>query len=277
MELYTETSYRVSEIVTRKYSTSFSASTRLFDGNIRPHIYAIYGLVRIADEVVDTYNGTDRKKVIQDLRQDLYGALERTYSTNPVIHAFVLTARQYGIDTSLIDPFFDSMMMDLQPAQYTDQLYKDYIYGSAEVIGLMCLRVFCQGDIVLYGKLEKGASALGAAYQKVNFLRDMAGDYRELGRLYFPGVKFETFNESDKQKIVADIEKDFALAKKSIHNLPNGSRRAVQMSVVYYEALLTKLKNTSPVVIKQKRIRINDVHKFLLYVGSLQRNIRHDA
>jgi len=264
MDLYNDVSYDISKLVTNGYSTSFGSATKLFPVSIRKHIYAIYGLVRIADEVVDTYRGKDVDKVLLDLETEVYTALRRGYSTNPVIQSFVLTATVYGIDRSLIHPFFVSMAMDLHPAVYTQESYQKYIYGSAEVVGLMCLRVFCEGDDKLYSKLEKGAKALGAAYQKVNFLRDMAADYTELGRLYFPGVVFESFDDAAKEKIIRNIEKDFIVAERSIHLLPDNSNNAVFMSFVYYQALLSKLRKTPAVTIKQKRIRINDAAKTAL-------------
>lgn len=268
MDLYVESSYRVSELIMKKYSTSFSSSTRLFAPDIRRDIYAIYGLVRIADEVVDSHKGDDAETILNELQKDVSRGLQRGYSTNPVVEAFVVTATKYGIDASLVDPFFTSMAMDLRPITYTDAVYKTYIYGSAEVVGLMCLKVFCQSDDGLYRKLKKGAQALGAAYQKVNFLRDMAADYKELGRVYFPGVTFETFSETDKQHIIVDIEKDFSLAKQAVVRLPRNSQRAVRVSVVYYEALLEKLKRTSSETIKLRRTRINNFRKVTLLLTS---------
>lgn len=264
MDLYNDVSYDISKLVTNGYSTSFGSATKLFPISIRKHIYAIYGLVRIADEVVDTYRGKDVDKVLLDLETEVYTAMRRGYSTNPVIQSFAITAKVYGIDRSLIHPFFVSMAMDLHPAVYTQATYEKYIYGSAEVVGLMCLRVFCEGNDKLYGKLEKGAKALGAAYQKVNFLRDMAADYKELGRLYFPGVEFDSFDDAVKEKIIRNIEKDFIVAERSIHLLPENSNSAVFMSFVYYQALLAKLSKTPAATIKQKRIRINDVAKTAL-------------
>ncbi len=276
MELYNDVSFDVSKSVTEKYSTSFGSSTKLFPNNMRPYIYAIYGLVRIADEVVDTYRGKDVEIIIETLEKDVYEAIKRGYSTNPVIQSFVITARGYGIDKKLIKPFFKSMKMDLSPTLYTPSLYDEYIYGSAEVVGLMCLKVFCDNDAALYARLEKGASALGAAYQKVNFLRDIAADYNELGRLYFPGTTFETFNEKAKEKIVKDIEKDFALAHKAIPKLPESSQKAVALSYAYYSELLKKIKKTPAETLKKKRIRINNVRKALLMTGAL-RSQKHDV
>jgi 15-cis-phytoene synthase len=264
MELYNDTSFAASELLTKKYSTSFSMSSRLFSKDIQKYIYAIYGLVRIADEVVDTYRGKDVEKIIVTLEQDTYEAIKRGYSTNPIIHAFAVTAVQFDIGKELIKPFFKSMQMDLSPQLYTSDLYKEYIYGSAEVVGLMCLKVFCGGNVAQYQKLEKGASALGAAYQKVNFLRDIAADYAELGRLYFPNTTFETFDEAAKKRIIKDIEKDFAQAKKAIVSLPDNSRRAVGMSYVYYLELLKKIKKTPAETLKKKRIRVNNVRKVML-------------
>lgn len=264
MELYNKVAYAVSRLVTLDYSTSFGSSTKLFAKEIQPHIYAIYGLVRVADEVVDTYKGKDREDVLNALEQDVYTALKRGYSTNPIIQSFVLTANEYGISRTLIHPFFVSMLMDVKPVEYTQKLYETYIYGSAEVIGLMCLKVFVNGDDAQYTRLEKGARALGSAYQKVNFLRDMAADYKELGRVYFPGVTFDGFDDATKNKIIKDIERDFSAAKKAVARLPQSSQRAVGLSIVYYGALLEKLKKTPADVIKQKRVRINDFKKALL-------------
>lgn len=264
-KLYNDVSYKISQLITLDYSTSFSSSTRLFSKDIRPHIYAIYGLVRIADEAVDTYRGTDAGQVLHNLEEEVYAAVHRGYSTNPVVQSFALTASRFGIGRSLIQPFFASMAMDATPTIFTTERYQAYIYGSAEVVGLMCLRVFVQGNNKAYIQLEEGARALGAAYQKVNFLRDMAADYRQLGRVYFPGVTFETFDDAARDEIIADIEKDFTEAKQAASRLPVGSRKAVQLSITYYGALLKKLKKTPSAVIAQKRVRINDASKAIIF------------
>jgi len=278
MELYSRVSSQIAQLITTEYSTSFGKSTRLFPASIREHIYAIYGLVRIADEVVDTYRGKDVDMVIKELETEVYLALKRNYSPNPVIHAFAITAKKYGITRSLIHPFFLSMNMDLHPVSYTQALYEKYIYGSAEVVGLMCLRVFCNNDEVRYKKLEAGARALGAAYQKVNFLRDMAADYKELGRIYFPGITFETFDEKAKVGIIKDIQKDFIQAEKAIRKLPETSQKAVGMSFVYYSALLDKLEKTPAVVMTQRRIRISNPVKLLLFARAhISRRFTHDV
>lgn len=257
MELYNLTSYEVSRLITQRYSTSFSGSIKLFSQEIQPHIYAIYGLTRIADEIVDTYRGNDAALLLADLESEVYAAIERGYSANPVASAFALTAGRYKIDRTLLRPFFASMAMDLEPKTFTNRRYREYIHGSAEVVGLMCLRVFVNGDAGEYGRLRSAASALGAAYQKINFLRDLAADYGDLGRVYFPGVRFEDFNDTIKNEIVNEIEEDLRQASDGLMALPNNSRRAVHLSVVYYGRLLKKLKHTPAAEIKKRRIRLN--------------------
>jgi phytoene synthase len=264
MDTYTKFSYTASRDLTLTYSTSFGISSRLFSKSIRRHIYAIYGLVRIADEIVDTYPGTDRREQLDSFEAETYTAMHSGYSTNPIIHAFSLTAREYTIEKKFITAFFKSMRMDLEPKLYTQALYKTYIYGSAEVIGLMCLRIFCNKDETLYDSLESGAKALGAAYQKINFLRDLGADYKELGRLYFPGLTFDSFNDKTKQTIIKDIRKDIASASDSLIRLPKSSRVAVSTSLTYYVKLLDKLSRLPASEIKKKRVRINNTHKLLL-------------
>ena len=272
MELYSRTSFQISKLLTSRYSTSFGMSTRLFPVAMRQHIYAIYGMVRIGDEIVDTYRGSDAAKVLRDFEKEVYAALARGYSTNPVVHAFAMTATSYGITKDLIQPFFESMAMDLHPVEYDRQAYDTYIYGSAEVVGLMCLRIFCEGDDELYQRLEKGARALGAAYQKVNFLRDIAADYKELGRLYFPGTRYESFNESAKARIIKEIKKDFTEADKAIVLLPQSAKKAVSLSVAYYGRLLKKIERTPAETLKVKRIRISNAQKTrLLATHTLRR------
>lgn len=265
MELYNRTSLELSELLTRRYSTSFSMSSRLFSGTIKPHIYAIYGLVRIADEIVDTYMGDDAATLLDELERHTHDALTSGYSPNPIVHAFVITGRRYGIGMDLLAPFFASMRMDLTPKTYTDDLYDDYIYGSAEVIGLMCLRVFCDGNTARYDELSSGARALGAAYQKVNFLRDMHDDYARLGRVYFPGVDFQAFDEVQKRTIEHDIEKDFVAARVAIGDLPVGARTALKMSYDYYYSLFQKLTRADPATIKAGRLRLPTSYKLLLF------------
>lgn len=269
MELYTKVSYDNSRHLAMQYSTSFGLSSRFFAKSIRPHIYAIYGLVRIADEVVDTYKQPDAAKILDDLEQEVYYALESGYSTNPVVHAFAQTANRYDIDQSLIKPFFNSMRMDLRPVKYSEKDYKTYIHGSAEVVGLMCLKVFTSGNHKSYQRLEAGAKALGSAYQKVNFLRDMAADYKDLGRIYFPGLKFEDFDEDAKQAIIRDIRQDFQTALPVIRQLPASSRKATLLSYVYYSELLNKLGSTPASTLKADRVRLTSAQKLYLMTRTL--------
>ena len=260
MEQYTKTSYKLARTVTLDYSTSFSQSSQLFSSAIRNDIYAIYGLVRVADEVVDTYQGGDRTSVINELEAHTLQSLKTGFSPNPLVHAFVTTARRYGIGADLVKPFFKSMQMDLEPLMYTPKLYAEYIYGSAEVIGLMCLKVFCN-DEAEYKKQAAGARALGSAYQKVNFLRDIKADYDDRGRVYFPGVIFDTFNDTQKAAIVKDIQQDFKTARPAVAKLPTNARKAVALSFDYYSELLNKLEQTSANNIKAGRIRVSDIKK----------------
>lgn len=264
MDLYTKTSYELSRHITLRYSSSFGSSTKLFDAAIRPHIFAIYGLVRIADEIVDTYQGSDADAVLTALQQQVHEALASRYSSNPLVHAFASTAVQFSIDASLIDPFFESMRMDVTKKTFSQKEYEAYIYGSAEVIGLMCLRVFTQGDAARYESLVEGARALGAAYQKVNFLRDIASDSDERGRAYFPGVTFESFDDQEKEKVIYDIRADFSKAKEAINKLPLNARRAVKMSYAYYSNLLDLLARTPADAIKKQRLSLPKATKIAI-------------
>lgn len=197
MELYDSVSREINELITRRYSTSFGLSSTLFPRPLRTHIYAIYGLVRIADEIVDTYRGNDARELLDELETDTYRSIGSGYSANPVVHAYALTARTFGIERPVIEAFFSSMRMDITGYENTPENYERYIHGSAEAVGLMCLSAFVDGDTELYGELSGGASALGAAYQKINFLRDLASDTSELDRWYFPGSTYQTFDDED--------------------------------------------------------------------------------
>lgn len=266
MELYTKVAYENSRHVTLRYSTSFGISSRLFEGATRDHIYAIYALVRIADEIVDTYKKGDARTVLDTFEKQVYASMSSGFSTDLVIHAFAQTANRFTIEKSLIKSFFESMRMDLLPHTYKRADYDTYIYGSAEVVGLMCLRVFTEGKDARYRKLKDGAAALGAAYQKVNFLRDIAADYHERGRVYFPNVTFETFDDSDKDKIITDIRNDFDKSLLSLRQLPSSCRLAVATSYIYYMELLERLDTSSAQVVKQTRIRVPAVRKIGLLV-----------
>lgn len=267
MDRYSTTSYRLARIVTEDYSTSFSMSSLLLGRAIRPHIYAIYGLVRIADEIVDTYNTADSGAQLDQLETQVVNALTSGYSSNPLVHAFATTARRYHIDTELIAPFFVSMRRDLSPVSSlsTDE-YDTYIYGSAEVVGLMCLKVFVEGDQKAYDELRAGASALGRAYQKVNFLRDLGADADQLGRWYFPIGSAETFNDDIKNDIITDIEKDFAAARVAIPKLPTSARKAVATSYAYYSQLLAVIKATPADILRHSRVRVPNSRKIALLV-----------
>jgi phytoene/squalene synthetase len=269
MDLYTQVAYATSRHLTLRYSSSFGISSRLFPRDIQPHIYAIYGLVRIADEIVDTYRGPDARARLDELESTTLAALKTGFDVNPIVHAFALTARQYEIPDGLIRPFFASMRMDLPSSKYSQHQYQEYIYGSAEVVGLMCLRVFCNNDTVQYNNLEKGARALGSAYQKINFLRDLLADYKELGRVYFPGITFESFDENMKLRIIQDIRSDLRIAQSAIVRLPRSSRSAVKMSYVYYNELLKRLDAAPVAAIKAGRIRIPSRHKIQLLAKTL--------
>lgn len=264
MELYTSVCYELSERLTKRYSTSFSLSSRLFDSCIRRHIYAIYGLVRIADEIVDTYRGSDSLERLNNLETEVACAMETQYSANPVVHAYAQTARQFAIDSSLLMAFFESMRMDIDKKSFTKKQYDEYIYGSAEVIGLMCARVFVQGEKESYESLQTGARALGSAYQKVNFLRDMKSDYEERGRVYFPRVDFDSFNEAHKRAIEEDIEADFAVARQAIDDLPRVAIKAVRASYYYYYALFEDLKHADAETIKTRRLHVSSARKIAL-------------
>lgn len=268
MDLYTKTSYELSKKLTLNYSTSFSQSSKLFDTSIRNDIFAIYGFVRIADEIVDTYTGSNKANLLTQLEKEAYAAIEAGYSSNPVVHAFAITAQKYDITKALIEPFFESMRMDLRPVKYTQATYETYIYGSAEVVGLMCLKVFCTDNKPLYKRLRSEAQALGAAYQKVNFLRDFADDFKVNKRIYFPGITFGTFGEIDKVAIIKDIKKDFKKAKPALTTLPQTARAAVGLSYSYYNELLKKLEVTPAETIKTTRIRISDITKARLLVAA---------
>lgn len=261
MDQYRSVSGEVSRLITKRYSTSFSIASMLFGGSIRQHIYNIYGLVRIADEIVDTYSGKDALKLLDDFEKEVDQALGRNYSTNPIIQAFIDTASKFNVGNDLVAPFFKSMRIDTSKKSYTEEEYREYIFGSAEVVGLMCLKVFCFGNQAEYKKLMPGAKALGSAFQKVNFLRDMASDQKDLGRYYFPIGNYDGFDEQTKDEIIKDIERDFKSAKDAINKLPSNSRVAVTVAYKYYKALLSKLKAEKATKIKIERVRVNNFEK----------------
>jgi len=265
MDDYTAAAFLSSRAAMEQFSTSFSLASRLFGTELRSHVCNIYGLVRIADEIVDTYGGPDQLSLLNDLEAETYWAIERGYSSNLVVHAFAITAARYGIDQTLIAPFFESMRIDANHSYKIDQ-YQTYIYGSAEVVGLMCLKIFVESDD--YAPLVDGARSLGSAFQKVNFLRDLHEDWQQLQRYYFPVGSYEQFNDAIKQQIVADIKQDFIAAEDAIIALPSSSRRAVKIAYSYYRELLTILERTPAETLKQQRIRLPNRRKLTLLVAA---------
>ncbi|MEO7216165.1 phytoene/squalene synthase family protein [Mucilaginibacter sp.] len=266
MNLFDETCFECSKLITEKYSTSFSLGIKAFEKRLRYPVYAIYGFVRYADEIVDTFYGHDQRQLINDFRKETFTAIERGISTNPVLQSFQQVVNQYGIERELIDAFLTSMKMDLDKTEYDEGGYKVYIYGSAEVVGLMCLRVFCANDGMLYNQLIPKARSLGSAFQKINFLRDIKADYEDRGRTYFPGVDFANFTAHDKSTIETDIKKDFDDALAGIKQLPKAARLGVYVAYVYYRQLFKKIRRTPAGVIMQRRIRISNSRKLSLYL-----------
>jgi len=264
VQLFHTTSENCSRIVTENYSTSFSSAIRMLHKDLRTPIFNIYGFVRFADEIVDTFHDYDKQALLAQFRKDTYDAIERGISLNPVLNSFQRTVNGYNIDLKLVDAFFHSMEMDLDKKCYDSEGYKDYIYGSAEVVGLMCLYVFCEGNKDLYNKLEHSARALGAAFQKVNFLRDIKADYNGLSRVYFPGCDFSNFTEKDKREIEEDIQKDFQEAFEGIRQLPMKARFGVYVAYKYYFSLFKKIKQLQPAKVLDARIRIPDYRKAMI-------------
>lgn len=264
MALFNNTALECSKLVTERYSTSFTLGIKTLDRKFHLPIYAIYGFVRYADEIVDTLHDYDKKTLLDRFRHDTYQAIEEGISLNPVLHSFQMVVRQYSIDRPLIDAFLHSMEMDLYNQQYDADGYSEYIYGSAEVVGLMCLRVFCEGDCAEYDRLREAARKLGAAFQKVNFLRDLKSDFADRGRTYFPGVDFQAFGQKAKQQIEADIQHDFDDALKGILKLPTGARMGVYLAYTYYLTLFRKIKRLSATTISNQRIRVPNPQKIVL-------------
>ena len=260
--LFDKVSLECSKNVTNSYSTSFSLATKMLSKNIRQDIYNIYGFVRLADEIVDTFHDFDKKILLDRFIDELDYSLKNKISTNPILNSFQFTVNKYKIDYELIDAFLTSMKMDLKKVKYsTEKEYKDYIYGSADVVGLMCLKVFVGGNKETYKRLKPSAMSLGSAFQKVNFLRDLNADYSLLNRTYFPNLDFNDFDDDAKMLIMNDIEEDFRKALKGIYELPNNSKFGVYAAYKYYKRLLTKLKKTSYLKIKNQRVRVPNYQK----------------
>lgn len=272
INLFHEVSQECSRITTKKYSTSFSSAISLLHKDMRAPIRNIYGYVRFADEIVDTFHAYDKKALLEEFKKATYEALDHGISLNPILNSFQITVNTCQIDRKLIEAFLKSMEMDLQKRKYDQNAYNDYIYGSAEVVGLMCLWVFCEGNIVLYEQLKPYARSLGAAFQKVNFLRDLKEDYEGLDRIYFPGCDFSNFSYADKSFIEAEITRDFDHAYKGITQLPKKVRFGVYVAYKYYLSLFGKIKKLRPQHILEERIRISDHGKVFILAKAGIRN-----
>lgn len=267
--LFDNVSYHCSKIVTKSYSTSFSLATKMLANSIRADIYNIYGFVRFADEIVDSFHDYDKKTLFNNFTRDLEDALVNKISLNPILNSFQYTYHKYGIDKHLVDSFMESMRLDLHKSNYlTEEEFKKYIYGSADVVGLMCLKVFVKGDNLKYNELKESAMSLGSAFQKVNFLRDLKADYDGLDRSYFPNADLNNLDELAKQDIIQDIEQDFEKGLHGIKLLPLEAKFGVFMAYRYYNQLLKKLKKTPALKIKQARIRVSNHKKIELLMRS---------
>lgn len=261
IQLFHNVSHECSKITTARYSTSFSSAIKLLQKDIRGPIYDIYGFVRFADEIVDTFHEHDKARLLDDFKKQTYEAIQDQISLNPILNSFQITVNKYNIDLHLVDAFFKSMEFDLNKSSYDQACYASYIYGSAEVVGLMCLYVFCNGNQTQYEQLKPSAQALGAAFQKVNFLRDVKADYQQLNRVYFPGVDFSAFSFEMKKNIEDDIQRDFDNAYEGIIQLPLNARFGVYLAYKYYLSLFKKIKSVQPQKILEHRIRIPNYHK----------------
>ena len=267
--IFDKVSNDCSKLVIKRYSTSFYFSSSLLSKTIRQDIFNIYGFVRLADEIVDTFHEYPKQELLEDFEKELWRSVDNKISLNPILNSFQYTVNKYSIPKDLINSFLDSMKMDLEKKEYNSvEEYKKYIYGSADVVGLMCLKVFVKGSESSFSELSPFAISLGSAFQKVNFLRDLKDDSNVLNRVYFPNVDMNNFNEKSKKEIILEIEKDFENAVKGIVKLPKNSKFAVYIAYRYYNKLLKKLKRTSSENIVKKRIRIHNLQKFIVIARS---------
>ena len=267
--IFDKVSNDCSKLVIKRYSTSFYFSSSLLSKTIRQDIFNIYGFVRLADEIVDTFHEYPKKELLEDFEKELWRSVDNKISLNPILNSFQHTVNKYSIPKDLINSFLDSMKMDLEKKEYNSvEEYRKYIYGSADVVGLMCLKVFVKGSESSFSELSPFAISLGSAFQKVNFLRDLKDDSNVLNRVYFPNVDMNNFNEKSKKEIILEIEKDFENAVKGIVKLPKNSKFAVYIAYRYYNKLLKKLKHTSSENIVKKRIRIHNLTKFIVIARS---------
>jgi phytoene/squalene synthetase len=267
-ELFDNVSHEMSFLTTKRYSTSFSMGISFLHKELRKPIYAIYGFVRFADEIVDSFHGFEKEELLADFKRQTYESIDKGISLNPILNSFQWAVNTYRIPRELIDTFLSSMEMDLEKHEYDKDKYELYILGSAEVVGLMCLKIFVRGNEEEYERLKPLAMKLGSAFQKINFLRDLKADYQELGRTYFPGIDLNEFNATVKNQIEEDIEIDFQLGYEGIKQLPKNARFGVYMAYIYYYKLFKKIKSTSPQVILTERVRIPNNRKYGLFVTS---------
>jgi len=270
-QLFDDISLKTSKIVTKNYSTSFSLGILFLDKNIRGHIYSIYGFVRLADEIVDSFESYDQEYLLGQFEYDLHNAFVNKISLNPILNSFQKTYNEFNIGKDLTDKFMASMAMDLDKKEYNKSSYEEYILGSAEVVGLMCLKVFLDGDNEKYEELKPYAMRLGAAFQKINFLRDLKADYEDLGRSYCPNLDIENFDAKQKNIIEDEIEEDFKVALMGIKKLPKSSRQGVYLAYLYYQKLFLKIKRTPAQKILLERIRIPNLKKIVLMLQSFVR------
>ena len=273
-QLFDTLSLEMSAMTTKRYSTSFSIGIHFLSKDLQAPIYAIYGFVRFADEIVDTFHNYEKRELLQEFKAETYKAIERGISLNPILNSFQWAVNTYKIDLELVEVFLKSMEMDLETTQYEQKFYEQYILGSAEVVGLMCLKVFVRGNQETYLQLKDSAMKLGAAFQKINFLRDLHADYYQLGRTYFPEMNFDLFDQAMKTKIEAEIELDFKAGYEGIKSLPKDARFGVYMAYRYYIKLFHKIKKTDAQIILGQRIRIPNNKKYrLLFTSYLRHNL----
>ncbi|MEC8537237.1 MAG: phytoene/squalene synthase family protein [Bacteroidota bacterium] len=266
-------SLKTSELTTKTYSTSFSLGIKMLSKKFHEPIYSIYGFVRFADEIVDGFHDYDKKKLLIQFEKNCFDSIKDGISMNPILNSFQWVVNKYNIDHKLIKQFIYSMKMDLDSEKNYDQKeYEKYILGSAEVVGLMCLKVFVDGDDKIYKKLSYSAQKLGSAFQKINFLRDIKDDYNELGRTYFPNINLSNFNSKEKKEIESDIQKDFDDGYLGIKLLPSDARLGVYLAYIYYLKLFEKIKKLKPEIILKKRVRISNMKKFILMISSIIKN-----
>ena len=271
-QIFDNLSQDMSKMTTRRYSTSFSLGIRFLNKELHKPIYSIYGFVRFADEIVDSFDGFDKSTLLAEFKKDTYAAIENKISLNPILNAFQWVVNTYRVPHELIETFMNSMEMDLDKKVYDKETYEKYILGSAEVVGLMCLKIFVGGEESEYNRLKMNAMKLGSAFQKINFLRDLNDDFNELGRTYFPGINMNDFNNIVKKEIEADIEKDFKLGYEGILMLPKQARFGVYMAYKYYFKLFKKIKRTKAERILEERVRIPNRKKARILVTSYVRH-----